>query len=114
RRMFVSVGSASNVAQSVARRSVAEAQRFERDRGPGALWGDETDRAVVLAFDPDGKNRRIFATGIRNCVGLALQPGSGTPWCATNERDGLGDDLPPDYATSVREGGFYGWPWYYI
>jgi glucose/arabinose dehydrogenase len=111
--MFVSVGSASNVAQGVPRRSLAQAQQFEKDRGPGALWGDETDRAVVLAFDADGRNRRTFATGIRNCVGLAVQPAGGALWCATNERDGLGDDLPPDYATSVRQGGFYGWPWYY-
>jgi glucose/arabinose dehydrogenase len=113
-RMFVSVGSASNVAQGLPPRSVAAAQRYEDGRAPGALWGGETDRALVLAFDPDGRNRRIFATGLRNCVGLAIQPGTGTPWCAVNERDGLGDDLPPDYATSVREGGFYGWPWYYI
>jgi glucose/arabinose dehydrogenase len=114
KRMFVSVGSASNVAQNVPRRSVGQAQQFEHDRALGALWGDETDRAVVLAFDPDGGNRQIFATGIRNCVGLAVQPAGGALWCATNERDGLGDDLPPDYATSVRQGGFYGWPWYFI
>jgi glucose/arabinose dehydrogenase len=68
----------------------------------------------VLAFDPDGKNQKLFATGIRNCVGLAIQPGSGTPWCSTNERDGRGDNLVPDYVTRVREGAFYGWPWYYI
>ena len=80
----------------------------------GAAWSYETDRAAVLAFDPDGKNRRLFATGIRNCVGLAVQPQSGTPWCSTNERDGFGDDLVPDYVTSVRENAFYGWPWFYI
>jgi glucose/arabinose dehydrogenase len=68
----------------------------------------------VLAFDPDGKNQTLYATGIRNCVGLAIQPATGAPWCSTNERDGLGDDLVPDYVTSVKEGGFYGWPWYYI
>jgi glucose/arabinose dehydrogenase len=68
----------------------------------------------VLAFDPDGRNRKIFATGIRNCVGLAIQPQSGIPWCSTNERDGLGDNLVPDYVTRVREGAFYGWPWFYI
>jgi len=55
----------------------------------------------------------LYATGIRNCVGLAMQP-NGMPWCSTNERDGLGDDLVPDYVTRVKEGGFYGWPWYYI
>ncbi len=68
----------------------------------------------MLAFDPDGQNERIFATGIRNCVGLAVAPPDGTVWCSTNERDGLGDDTPPDYITRVREGAFYGWPWYYI
>ena len=68
----------------------------------------------MLAFDPDGKNRRIYATGIRNCVGMAVHPATGDLWCSTNERDLLGDDLPPDYITRVKEGGFYGWPWYYI
>ena len=68
----------------------------------------------MLAFDPDGKNERVYATGIRNCSGLAVQPGTGALWCAVNERDGLGDDLPPDYATHVAQGAFYGWPWYYL
>ena len=80
-------------------------------RNLGTFW--ETDRADVLAFDPDGNNRRIFATGLRNCSGEALSP-TGDLWCVVNERDGLGDDLPPDYATSVRQAAFYGWPWYYI
>ena len=80
----------------------------------GAAWGDESDRADVLVFDPQGKNKRIFATGIRNCVGMAVAPATGTVWCSANERDGLGDNLPPDYITSVREGAFYGWPWFYI
>ncbi len=69
---------------------------------------------TCLAFDPDGKNRRIFATGIRNCVGMAVAASSGTLWCSTNERDGLGDNVPPDYITRVRDGAYYGWPWYYI
>jgi glucose/arabinose dehydrogenase len=68
----------------------------------------------VLVFDPEGKGRRIYASGIRNCVGMAVNSTTGDLWCSTNERDGLGDDLPPDYITRVREGGFYGWPWYYI
>jgi glucose/arabinose dehydrogenase len=67
-----------------------------------------------LVFDPAGKDRRIYATGIRNCVGMAIHPATGDLWCSTNERDLLGDDLPPDYITRVREGAFYGWPWYYI
>jgi glucose/arabinose dehydrogenase len=68
----------------------------------------------VLAFDPEGRGRKTFATGIRNCVGLAVHPQTGDVWCSTNERDGLGDDLVPDFITRVREGGFYGWPWFYI
>jgi glucose/arabinose dehydrogenase len=114
-RMLVSVGSQSNVAEQIAPKSVAEAQTFEAAKGAvGALWGGETSRAAVLAFTPDGKNERIYATGIRNCVGLAVNAASGDVWCSTNERDGLGDDLVPDYLTRVREGGYYGWPWYYI
>ncbi len=68
----------------------------------------------MLAFDPDGRNRRVFATGIRNCVGLAVHPATGDLWCSTNERDALGDDLVPDYVTRVRDGAFYGWPWFYL
>ena len=68
----------------------------------------------MLAFDPDGKHERVYTTGIRSCSGLAIQPGTGALWCAVNERDGLGDDLPPDYATHVTQGAFYGWPWYYL
>jgi glucose/arabinose dehydrogenase len=108
KRMLVSVGSASNVAEEMNRPPAELAHE-----PPGLAWGSETDRAAVLAFDPDGKNRSVFATGIRNCVGLAMQP-NGTAWCATNERDGLGDDLVPDYVTRVQEKAFYGWPWFYI
>src|SRR5438067_139512 len=80
----------------------------------GAAWSYEADRAAVLSFDPDGKDQKIFASGIRNCVGLAIQPQSGTPWCSTNERDGFGDNLVPDYVTRISENAFYGWPWFYI
>ena len=69
---------------------------------------------MVLAFDPDGKNERGFATGLRNCSGMTLQPATGGLWCVVNERDELGDDTPFEYATQVKEGAFYGWPWYYI
>ena len=68
----------------------------------------------MLSFTPEGGDKRVFATGIRNCVGLAVQPATGDLWCSTNERDGLGDNVPPDYVTRVRAGGFYGWPWYYV
>jgi hypothetical protein len=92
-QMFVSVGSGSNVAEG---------------------YSDERDRADVLVFDPDGRQRQVYASGIRNCVGLAVHGATGDLWCSTNERDGLGDDLVPDYITRVRRGGFYGWPWFYL
>ena len=97
-RMFVSVGSRSNAA----------------DRWINAPWQSDEGRAVVLSFTPEGKDKRFFATGLRNCVGMAVQPGKGDLWCSVNERDGLGDELPPDFLTRVREGAFYGWPWFYI
>jgi glucose/arabinose dehydrogenase len=92
KRMFVSVGSKSNVDDNAA----------------------ETRRANILAFNPDGSNEKLFASGIRNPVGLAVHPVTGELWTSVNERDGLGDHLVPDYITHVQEGGFYGWPWFYI
>jgi hypothetical protein len=112
--MFVAVGSASNVAEDVPRRAADEIAGYEAAHGLGATWGSEEDRADVLVFDPAGKSRRVFATGIRNCSGLAVQPSSGDVWCSTNERDKLGDNLVPDYVTRVRDHAFYGWPWYYL
>jgi len=95
KKMYVSVGSNSNV--------------------------DDTDnnsvefrRADVLEFNPDGTGLRVYAWGIRNCVGEAVNPKTGELWCSVNERDNIGDNLPPDYITHVQDGGFYGWPWYYI
>ena len=111
KHMFVSVGSGSNDAEGM---SKTPPEGWVASHPLGAAWGGEAGRADVLEFDPDGRNGRIFAAGIRNCVTLALEPRTNDLWCATNERDGLGDDLPPDYVTRVREGGFYGWPWYYI
>ena len=113
KRMLASVGSAGNAGEGLGRPPDG-LEAWSRDHALGAAWGAETDRATVLAFDPDGQNRKVFATGIRNCVGLAIQPSNGTPWCSTNERDGLGDNLAPDYVTRVRENAFYGWPWFYI
>ncbi len=113
-RMFVSVGSGSNVAEDLPARSPQQIHDWEAVHGLGAAWGDEESRADVLVFDPLGKSAATFATGIRNCVGLAVNPRSGDLWCSTNERDGLGDDLVPDYATRVRSGAFYGWPWFYL
>src|ERR1700722_19656071 len=107
RRMLVSVGSASNDAEGMGRQLGA-------DPALGASWGTESRRAAVLAFNPDGTNPQIFATGIRNCVGMAVHPATADLYCSTNERDGFGDNLLPDYVTRVREGAFYGWPWFYI
>jgi glucose/arabinose dehydrogenase len=74
----------------------------------------EVRRADILEFDADGKNGRVFAWGIRNAVGIAVNPHSGELWASVNERDRLGDDLVPDYITHVEAGGFYGWPWFYL
>jgi glucose/arabinose dehydrogenase len=93
--MYVSVGSSSNIDDPDT--SVTEKRR-----------------ADILAFDPEGGGQRVFASGIRNAVGIAIQPQTGTLWCSVNERDGLGDNLVPDYITHVEDGGFYGWPWWYI
>ena len=112
-KMYVSVGSGSNVADGLGKLDPAALSAWNAQHPPGAAWGFETERADVLVFDPDGKNGRIFATGIRNCVGLAVTP-NGDVWCSTNERDAIGDDVPPDYITRVKDGAFYGWPWYYI
>ena len=76
--------------------------------------GEDCRRAAILEFNPDGSGYRVFASGIRNPVGLTWNPANGELWTAVNERDLLGDDLVPDYATSVKDGGFYGWPYSYI
>lgn len=93
-KLYVSVGSASNVGEH----GTAE----------------ELLRANILEIDPDGGNLRIFAAGLRNPVGMDWQPASGQLWTAVNERDELGDELVPDYLTQVRAGGFYGWPYSYF
>ena len=76
--------------------------------------GESPVRAAVTICDLDGKNARQYATGLRNPVGLAIEPVTGKVWTSVNERDELGDDLPPDYFTSLKDGGFYGWPYSYI
>ena len=115
RRMFISVGSGSNVAEGIGKKTPEEIQAWEAQNGLGAAWGDEAHRANILVTDPEGHQPlRTFATGIRNGVGLAVNPETGDLWVSTNERDNLGDNLVPDYVTRVKEGGFYGWPWYYM
>ena len=74
----------------------------------------EFHRANILEYTPEGKFVGIYASGIRNPVGLAINPETGELWTSINERDTYGDNLVPDYVTSVQRGGFYGWPWYYI
>ena len=92
KRLFVSIGSRSNNDDDAA----------------------EARRARILEFDPEGRNERVFASGLRNAVGITIDPVTGALWATCNERDGLGDDLPPDYVTRVKEGAFYGWPWFYL
>ncbi|MDQ0107198.1 PQQ-dependent sugar dehydrogenase [Chitinophaga terrae (ex Kim and Jung 2007)] len=75
---------------------------------------NEDHRACIIEMDPDGNNQRLYATGLRNPVGMGWAPGTNTLWVAVNERDNLGNDLVPDYLTGVKEGGFYGWPYYYF
>jgi glucose/arabinose dehydrogenase/cytochrome c2 len=115
KQLFVSVGSGSNVAETMSKKTPGEIKSWERAHGLGAAWDAETNRAAVLVFDAAAPAAPvIFASGIRNCVSLTVQPANGALWCTTNERDALGDDLVPDYSTRVKRGSFFGWPWYYL
>jgi glucose/arabinose dehydrogenase len=114
-RLFVSVGSGSNVAERMSKKTPEQVKAWEAEYGLGAAWDGEINRAAVLEFDTASPGApRNFATGIRNCVSLTVQPANGALWCTTNERDGRGDDLVPDYSTRIKRGSFFGWPWYYI
>jgi len=95
KKMFVAVGSGSNIDNPDDHSS-------------------EFHRANILEYNPDGSGLRVFASGIRNPVQLGIEPTTGELWTSTNERDALGDNLVPDYTTHVQDGGFYGWPWYYM
>jgi glucose/arabinose dehydrogenase len=90
-KMYVSIGSNSNVSA-----------------------GEGPERATIIELNPDGSGRHVFAGGLRNPVGMAWEPVTGALWTAVNERDGLGDELVPDYATDVKAGAFYGWPYAYL
>nr|MBA3274081.1 PQQ-dependent sugar dehydrogenase [Chthoniobacterales bacterium] len=92
KKMYVSIGSLSNVSDD----------------------DSEADRARIFEFNPDGSGQRVFAWGVRNAVGIKFRPGTNDLWMSVNERDELGDGLVPDYISRVEPGGFYGWPWYYI
>lgn len=93
-KIYITVGSGSNVAEHGI--------------------GNETRRANILEINPDGSGEKIYASGLRNPVGLAWAPGTNILWTAVNERDELGDELVPDYVTSVKRDGFYGWPYAYF
>jgi glucose/arabinose dehydrogenase len=95
KKLFLAVGSRSNV--------------DDPDTTPA-----EKLRANILQYTPEGKYVKVYGAGIRNPVGIAVNPITGELWCSVNERDALGDNLVPDYVTSVKEDGFYGWPWYYM
>ena len=95
KKMYISVGSQSNIDDPDDHKS-------------------EFHRANVLECNPDGSGLRVFASGTRNPVGLAFEPKTGELWTAVNERDLLGENLVPDYTTHLQDGGFYGWPWYYM
>src|SRR5581483_1613385 len=95
KNMYVAVGSGSNIDDPDTHKT-------------------EFHRANILEYTPDGKFVKVFASGIRNPVEMAINPKTGELWTCTNERDGLGNNLVPDYTTHVQEGGFYGWPWYSI
>jgi glucose/arabinose dehydrogenase len=113
-KLYVAVGSGSNVALDMFMQPFEGLEEWNKTHPLGAAWDTEERRADVLAVDPDGKNEKIFATGLRNCAGMTINPATGAPWCVVNERDELGDNVPFEYATEVKEGKFYGWPWYYI
>jgi glucose/arabinose dehydrogenase len=91
KQMFVSVGSGSNVALDMFPEPFEGMDEFNKTHPIGATWDTEEYRANVLVYDPDGKNRKIYATGLRNCSGMTLEPETGALWCVVNERDGLGD-----------------------
>lgn len=93
-KIYISIGSGSNVAEH------------------GIEY--ETLKATILTVNPDGSDMQVYATGLRNPVGMAWAPGTNVLWTAVNERDELGDNLVPDYLTHVEEGGFYGWPYSYF
>ncbi|MFN3321804.1 MAG: PQQ-dependent sugar dehydrogenase, partial [Allorhizobium sp.] len=93
-KLYASVGSNSNVGENG--------------------MDNEVDRAAILEVDLATGQKRVFASGLRNPVGLSWNPANGQLWTSVNERDEMGNDLVPDYMTSVREGGFYGWPYSYF
>jgi glucose/arabinose dehydrogenase len=123
-RLYFSVGSGGNAAQDMfpvphlvmtpEPRIINSLADWLKIRPAGAAWDTEELRANVLSFDPNGRDMKIVATGLRNCTGMTIQPATRQLWCIVNERDSLGNNTPFDYATHVIDGAFYGWPWYYL
>lgn len=120
RHLFVSVGSLTDHGEDRASDPVMPhldadfIHAIEQRDGIGAAWNAEKDRATVLESDPDGHDIVHYANGLRNCVSMALTPGDDDLWCTGDERDGMSDDMPPDFLTRLVPHGFYGWPWFYI
>jgi len=124
KRLFLNVGSGSNVAEDMAPEphvsnypqphEVKGLSEWIKQKPLGSAWDSEEIRADVLSFDTNGKDMQIYATGLRNCQGMALQPATKQLWCVVNERDEIGDNTPFEFATHLQQGAFYGWPWYYI
>jgi glucose/arabinose dehydrogenase len=114
--LYLSVGSGSNVALDMSPVPWTDGglEAWKKNKALGAAWDTEERRADILAFTPQGEHEKTFATGLRNCSGMTMEPGTGRLWCVVNERDELGDDTPFEFATEVKEGTFYGWPWFYI
>ena len=114
-RLFLAIGSGSNAALDMfpEPRDAGGLEAWKRTKALGAPWDTEERRAMICSTDPMGKGEKVHATGLRNPAGITIQPATGRVWAVVNERDGLGDNTPFEYATYVREGGFYGWPWFY-
>lgn len=112
RRLFIAVGSTATYGIALPRKPAAELHDWEAEHGLGVAWGNETDHAVVRVSDANGATPRNFAAGLRYCIGIVVRPGSNDPWCANHEGEGLGEDYPSDFLTSLTEGAFYGYPWF--
>jgi glucose/arabinose dehydrogenase len=112
--MYLSVGSGSNVAEDMDKTPKGGVEAWAADHVLGESWGSEEARAAIWSLTPEGKDKKVLATGLRNCAGMTVQPETSQVWCVVNERDELGDNVPFEYATHVSAGAWYGWPWYYL
>jgi len=113
-RLFIAIGSRSNDAEDLSPRSPEEIRAFEATHGLGATWDDEEGRALVAVYDMQEGSLKPFATGLRNCISLAIHPQAKDLWCTNDERDEFGDNAMPDVVTRIQQGAFYGWPFTYL